>query len=166
MTGHEVHGPVITDLIKPAVNFTLFAGLIVYAVRGPVSTFFSDRTARIRAALDAGAKAKRDAEALRLQLERDTADLPSLRAGMVAEMRDTAERERALLLEKARQTAERIRQDATLAGEQEAAAARHELREMTVQRATLEAVRLVREAITADDQARTVQEFVQSVRAL
>jgi F-type H+-transporting ATPase subunit b len=166
MTGHELHDPAVTDLIKPAVNFTLFAGLIVYAVRVPISTFFRDRTAKIRAALEAGARAKSDAEALRVQLERDTAVLPELCASMVAEMRETAERERALLLEKARQTAERIRQDATLAGEQEGAAARSELREKTVQRAILEAVRLVREAVTAEDQARTVQEFVQSVRTL
>jgi F-type H+-transporting ATPase subunit b len=166
MTGHELHDPAVTDLIKPAVNFTLFAALIVYTVRGPVSDFFRDRTATIRAALEAGAKAKRDAEALRAQLERDTADLPGLRASMVAELRDTAERERTLVLEKARQTAERIRLDAKLAGEQEAAAARSDLRELTVQRAVAEATRLVREAITADDQVRAVDEFVQSAEAL
>lgn len=166
MTGHELHDPVVTDLIKPAVNFTLFAALVVYAVRGPIGDFFRDRTARIRAALEAGANAKREAEALRAQLERDTADLPSLRAGLVAEMRETAERERTLLLEKARQTAARIRLDAKLTGEQEAAAARSELREATVQRAVAEAARLVREAITPEDQARTVQEFVQSARTL
>ena len=166
MTGHELHDPVVADLIKPAVNFALFAGLVVYAVRGPIGDFFRERTAKIRLALEAGAKAKRDAEALRIQLERDIADLPGLRAGLVAEMRDTAERERTLLLEKAWQTAERIRMDATLTAEQEAAAARSELQEATVQRALAEAVRLVREAITTDDQARAVQEFVQSARAL
>jgi F-type H+-transporting ATPase subunit b len=166
MTGHELHDPVVSDLIKPAVNFSLFAALVVYAVRNPVGTFLRDRTARIRAALNAGAKAKRDAEALYAQLERDTAELPHTRARMVAEMREIAERERALLLEKSQQTAERIRLDAKLTAEQEADAACSELREVIAQQAIAEAVRLVREAITPEDQSRAIGEFVQSARAL
>jgi F0F1-type ATP synthase membrane subunit b/b' len=110
--------------------------------------------------------AKREAEALRVRLEHDTADLPRMRASMVAEMRDTAERERQLLLEKTRQTADRIRQDAKLVAEQEGAAARADLRELTAERAIAEASRLVREAITGDDQKRAVDDFVQSARAL
>jgi F-type H+-transporting ATPase subunit b len=135
-------------------------------VRGPIKTFLGDRTARTRAALEAGAKAKREAEELRAQLERDTADLPNVRARLVAELRETAERERALMMEKARQTAERIRSDAKLSAEQEADAARAELRRATVERALAEAIRLVREAITPQDQARAVDEFVNSARAL
>jgi F-type H+-transporting ATPase subunit b len=166
MTGHEVHHPVITDLIKPAVNFSLFAALIVYAVRGPIRTFLRDRTERIRSALEAGQRAKREAEELRAQIGRDTADLPGIRARMVGEMRETAERERALLLEKAAQTAERIRLDAKLTGQQEAEAARSELRIATIEQAVAEAARLVRQAITPDDQHRAVEEFVQSARTL
>lgn len=165
MTGHELHEPVITDLIRPAVNFTLFAVLLVYAIRGPIKTFLSERTSRIREALEAGARAKREAEALKAQLERDTADLPNVRARLVAEMRDTAERERALLLEKARATAERIRLDATVAAEQEAEGARAALRKSTVEQAATEAIRLVRETITPQDQARAVDEFVQTAGA-
>lgn len=166
MTGHELHDPVVSDLIKPAVNFSLFAALIVYAVRIPIGTFIRDRTARIRQALEAGVKAKRDAEALHAQLERDTAELPRTTARMVAEMREIAERERALLLEKSRQAAERIRLDARLTAEQEADAARSELREVIVQQAIAEAVRVVREVITPEDQSRAIDEFVQSARAL
>ena len=166
MTGHELHDPVLTDLIKPAVNFSLFAALIVYVVRDPLATFMRDRTARIRAALEAGTRAKREAEALHAQLERETAELPQTRARMVAEMREVAERERALLLERSRQAAERIRLDAKLAAEQEAEAARSELRDVVVQQAVNEATRLVREAMTPDDRARAVEEFVQSARML
>jgi F-type H+-transporting ATPase subunit b len=166
MTGHELHEPVVSDLIKPAVNFSLFVALIVYLVRGPIGTFVRDRTARIRAALEAGTKARRDAEALRAQLERDAADLPRTKASMVAEMREIAERERALLLERSQQAVERIRLDAKLTAEQEAAAARSELRGRIVQEAIAEAVRLVREAITAEDRSRAIAEFVQSAGTL
>ena len=162
MTGHELHEPMITDLIRPAVNFTLFAVGLVYAIRGPIRTFFGERTSRIRAALEAGARAKREAEALKAQLERDTADLPNVRARLVAEMRETAERERALLMEKARATAERIRLDAKIAAEQEAEGARAALRKATVEQALGEAIRLVRETISPQDQARAVDEFVQA----
>lgn len=166
MTGHELHEPVITDLIRPAVNFILFAVLLVYAIRGPIRTFLSERTARIRGALEAGARAKREAEALEAQLERDTADLPNVQARLVAEMRDTAERARAVLLEKARATAERIRRDATVAAEQEAEGARAALRSATVEQASAEAVRLVRDTITPQDQSRAVEEFVQAAGAV
>ena len=162
MTGHEIHEPVIADLIRPAVNFGLFAIILVYSIRGPIRTFLTERTARIRTALEAGARAKREAEALKAQLERDTADLPNVRARLVAELRETAERERALLLEKARATAERIRLDAKVAAEQEAEGARAALRKSTVEQAVAEAARLVRETITPQDQARTVEEFVQT----
>jgi F-type H+-transporting ATPase subunit b len=166
MTGHELHEPVVSDLIKPAVNFSLFVALIVYTVRGPIGTFVRDRTARIRAALEAGARARRDAEALRVQLERDTADLPATKARMVAEMREIAERERTLLLDRAQQAAERIRQHAKLAAEQEAEAARGELRERVAREAIAEAVRLVRGAITPEDRTRAIEEFVQSAGTL
>jgi len=165
MTGHELHHPSVTELIKPAINFSLFAALIVYAARGPVGTYFRERTEKIRRALDAGRTAKAEAAALQSQLERDTADLPGIRARMVAELRDTAERERALLLEKAAATAERIREDARLAAAHEAEAARAELREATVQQAIAEATRLVRQTISADDQIRAAEEFVQSAGA-
>jgi F-type H+-transporting ATPase subunit b len=166
MTGHELHEPVVSDLIKPAVNFSLFVALIVYALRGPIGTFVRDRTARIRAALEAGTKARRDAESLRARLERETADLPRTKARMVAEMREIAERERALLLERSQQAVERIRLDAKLTAEQEAAAARSELRERIVQEAIAEAVHLVREAITPEDRSRAIEEFVQSAGTL
>jgi F-type H+-transporting ATPase subunit b len=166
MTGHELHHPSITDLIQPAVNFTLFAGLMVYVLRAPVREYFRERTGKIRAALDAGGKAKREAEALRAQLERDAAELPALRARLVTEMRETAERERELMMQKAHETAERIRVDARVTAEQEATAARSALHESIVQEAIKEAAVLVRTVITPADQTRFVDEFVQSARSL
>jgi F-type H+-transporting ATPase subunit b len=164
MTGHEVHHPVVTDLIRPAVNFSLFVWLFVWAFGGSIRDYFRERTARIRAALEAGADAKREAEALRAQLEQDAADLPATRARLVAELRETADAERQLLLRKARETADRIRADAQVAAEDDAATARAELSELVVRKVVEDASRLVRSAITADDQRRFVQEFVDSAR--
>jgi F0F1-type ATP synthase membrane subunit b/b' len=84
---------------------------------------------------------------------------------MVAELRDTAERQRELLLRQAREAADRLRADARAASEQEAAAARSALRGLVVDRVVEEASRLVREGITADDQRRFVEEFAQSAGA-
>jgi F-type H+-transporting ATPase subunit b len=165
MTGHEVHHPSVTELIQPAINFALFTGLMVYALRTPLRDYFRERTARIREALEAGRKAKSDAEALRAQLERDIADLPNIVSRMVAELRDTAERQRDLLMRQAREGADRLRSDARMAAEQEAASARSELRALVVDRVVAEASRLVREGVTAADQQRFVDEFGQAARA-
>jgi F-type H+-transporting ATPase subunit b len=166
MTGHEVHHASPAELIQPAVNFVLFSGLMVYVLSGPLRTYFRERTAKIRSALEAGRRAKQDAEALRAQLERDTADLPRVRAELVAELRETAERQRDLLLRQARDTGERLRNDARVAAVQESAAAHSVLREDLAARAVREASRLVRDAITPDDQSRFVRDFVQSARTL
>lgn len=166
MTGHEVHHPGITDLIRPAVNFSLFVCLFVWGFGGAIRDYFRDRTARIRAGLEAGADAKREAEALRVQLERDTADLPNTRARLVAELRETADAERQLLFRKTREAADRIRAESKVAAAHDAAAARAELSELVVRKVVDEASRLVQGAITTDDQQRFVEDFVQSARTL
>lgn len=166
MTGHEVHHASPAELVQPAVNFVLFSGLMVYVLSAPLRTYFRERTAKIRGALEAGRRAKQDAEALRAQLERDTADLPRVRAELVAELRETAERQRDLLLRQAGDTSERLRNDARVAAVQESGAALSVLREDLAARAVREASHLVRDAITPDDQSRFVRDFVQSARAL
>jgi F0F1-type ATP synthase membrane subunit b/b' len=97
------HGS-IGDLIWPVFNFALFGGLLVYVLRGPIRDYFRDRTARVRDGLEAGARARREAEALRADLERDLADLPSMRERLKADLRATAEQVGAQLLPASRPT--------------------------------------------------------------
>ncbi|HEV7732306.1 MAG TPA: ATP synthase F0 subunit B [Candidatus Binatia bacterium] len=164
MVEHGAHHPSITELVYPAANFALFVALIVWQGRGPIKEFFRARTERLREALAAGATARKEAEALRAQLQRDLADLPALRERLKNDLRATAERERDTLLEQARVAAERIRNDARLLADQETAAAQRDVRAEVIDEAIRSATAIVRESLTPADQERFVRDFAGAAR--
>jgi F-type H+-transporting ATPase subunit b len=161
MTEHGAH-PGVGSLFLPFVNFLLFAGLLVRLLPGPIREFFRQRTARLREALAAGKRALAEAEETRATLGRDVRELPNTIAQLKADLRSTADRQRANLLEVARRAAERIRGDARLLAEHEVAAARHALRTEVVEEAIRQATDLIRGGIRGEDQERLVRDFVQS----
>ena len=159
------HLPTVSTLLWPAVNFIIFTTLLVRALAGPVREFFRARAERLRDELQAGDRARREAEAVRAQLAKDLADLPALRERLKDDLRATAERERDQLLAHARQTSDRIRADARLLAEQETASARRRLRDQVAEAAVREATTLVRSATQPDDQQRFVREFIDGAGA-
>ena len=152
--------PTAGDLVWPALNFVLFVALLVRFLREPTREYFRARGERLSQALEAGARARAEAEALRAQLARDIADLPALRERLRADLLATAEQEREDLLERARRAAEHIKSDAALVAEQELAAAMQAVRTDVIDEAVRQATTLLRHALRPDDQARFVHEFV------
>jgi F-type H+-transporting ATPase subunit b len=165
VTEHGAHAPSIADLLWPALNFLIFVALLVRFLRGPVIEYFRQRTERLRAALAAGARARAEAEDLRVKLAREVAELPQLRARLLADLRATAERERADMMQSAKQTAERIRTEARLLGEQEVVAARQALRLEVIDETVRQATAIIREALAPADHARLVREFIERTGA-
>ena len=165
MTEHAAPYASIGELLWPTLNFIIFVALLVRFLRVPAVEYFRARTARLREALQAGARARAEAEALRSAIARDVANLPALRAQLRADLRDTAEREREDLLARGRTAAERIRDDARLLAEHEFATARAALRSEVIDEAVRQATALVRQAIRPEDQERFVREFVASAGA-
>lgn len=152
--------PTIGQLLFPLINSVLFVGLLVHFLRAPVREHFRSRAERLRDALAAGARAREAAEALRVQLARDVANLPALRESLRADLRAAAERERDTLLALGRQAAERIRADARLLADHEVGAARDALRAETIDEAVRQATALVQNGLRPDDQERFVRDFV------
>ena len=168
MTEHATHPSLWHSLFWPmpvVPNFVLFAALMVYVLRSPIAEFFRARTARLREGLQAGARARREAEALRATLKRDIENLPALRTQLVADLRATAEAQREHLLGLGRKAADRIREDARLLAEHEISAARHTLRTEVIDVAIQEATALVRRTIRPEDHERFVRDFVSGARA-
>jgi len=160
MTQHAVHHATVGDLLWPTLNFVIFVAVLVHFLRAPAVEYFRARTARLREALQAGARARAEAAALRATLARDVENLPALRAQLRADLRATAEREREALLALGRTAAERMRSDARLLAEHEFAAARAALRAEVIEEAVRQATALIRQAIRPEDQERFVREFV------
>src|SRR5436190_24296405 len=115
MTEHAVHHATVGDLLWPALNFAIFVAVLVRFLRPPAVEYFRARTARLRAALQAGARARAEAEALRAAIARDVENLPALRAQLRADLRATAEQQCEALRTLGRAAAGRIRTDARLA---------------------------------------------------
>jgi F0F1-type ATP synthase membrane subunit b/b' len=160
MTERALHYATVGDLFWPTLNFIIFVAVLVRFLRAPAIEYFRARTVRLREALQAGARARAEAESLRAALARDVANLPALRAQLLADLLATAEREREALLERGRTAAERIRTDARLLAEHEFAVARATLRAEVIDEAVRQATSLVRQMIRAEDQERFVREFV------
>src|SRR5438874_1126261 len=93
MTQHAVHHATVGDLLWPTLNFVIFVAVLVHFLRAPAVEYFRARTARLREALQTGARARAEAQALRAALARDVENLPALRAQLRADLRATAERE-------------------------------------------------------------------------
>jgi F-type H+-transporting ATPase subunit b len=162
MTEHAAQHaiPGLGDLFWPALNFIIFVAVLVHFLRGPVGEYFRARTARLRDALLAGARAREEAEALRAALVRDIADLPALQEQLRQDMRAAAEVEAEHLVALGRRAAERIRSDARALAEQELEAARGQLRQETIDEAIRQATKLIRRALQPEDQHRFVRDFV------
>ena len=165
MTEHGAPHPSLGDLFLPVVNFLLFAFLLTRFLRGPIQEFFRERTARLREALEAGARARQEATALRATLLRDMEQLPAVLEQLRKDLRLTAEREAESILTVAKRASERVRNDARLLAEHEFAAARQALRAEVIEETLRQATAILRAALRPDDQARFVREFVQSAGA-
>jgi F0F1-type ATP synthase membrane subunit b/b' len=157
---HDVHHPGVGELLYPALNFAIFVFLLVRFLRGPIRELFRDRTARLREGLEAGMRARREAEELRAVLARDLQELPALQERLRADLRATAEREGDLLIASGREAAARIVHEAQQLAAQEYAAARERLRAETSEEALREATAMLRTSIRPEDQERFVRDFV------
>src|SRR5207247_2536876 len=92
MTEHAAQHATVGDLLWPVLNFAIFVAVLVRFLRPPAVEYFRARAARLREALQAGTRARAEAEALRATLARDVEHLPALRSQLRADLRAPAGR--------------------------------------------------------------------------
>ena len=154
------HGSPIVATIARLFNFAVLAGTLVYFLRSPIKSYLGDRGRQIRADLVKASDMRVTAEAQMAAVERKMAALPgeldALRAqgaGEVAaeeaRIRQAADAERARLLDQARREI-----DAQLK------LAERQLVAHTADLAVGIAAARVKRTITADDQARLVDQYL------
>lgn len=163
---HAAHAePSVASLFLPVVNFAIFA-LVFHRYAWPVvRAALSDRRALVQRELSDADRAHREAEAAIAEVEARRARLREDGERLVGEMRAEAERDRAALLESARQSAERVRSDARLLGEQEVARAAQAIREEVAERVIARVTAALHERVTEEDERHFVGEFVSAVGA-
>jgi F-type H+-transporting ATPase subunit b len=154
------------EIIKQAINFLLLAGVLVYFLRKPFSSFLKERSELLRKAIDDAAKARTEAAEKLTAVETRTAKLADEIAGMNAKMDVEAAAEARRLQETAAVEISRIRAQSEFTGAQEVKKAREELRREASLLSARAAEELVRKTLSPEDQERLVRENLEKIEGM
>lgn len=163
--GEGGHGPSWTLTILGFVNFAIYAYVLYRFAWPPIVKYLKERRASVVEALEAAARAHAEAEALKAEFEEKLKNVEADAARARDELMEIARGEADHLLEEAKRSADRIRRDAQLVADQEVARARRELQEEAAQLIATIAGELVSRQLTADDQTRFVQSFLDETKS-
>ena len=154
------------EIVKQAINFAILAGVLVYFLRKPLSSFLKERSELLRKSIDDAAKARAEAAEKLSAIEARTATLAGEIAQMNAKMDAEAGAEVRNLKEAATAEIARIRAQAEFAGEQEVKKARQELRKEASVLSAQAAEELVRKTLSPEDQERLVRENIEKIEGI
>lgn len=158
---HE--GPSWFDFMWRAVNFLILAGVLFWFMGGKVKDFFAGRQERIRTALADTVVAHEEAEKTfreyEAKLNKATNEIDEIKR--MIEAQGLTEKER--LVESARKTADKMKEDTRKRMEQEFNKASRDLRIEAVRLSTQLAEELIRKNIDAKDHEALVKDYIEKV---
>lgn len=162
------HGGVIDpaklpDLLWRTVNFVIFAGILYKLAAKPIKTFFAGRKTEISTELQ-------DLETEKIKVQKALKEAKAQLAAVAAE-RDQiiqqyiaeGEAEKVKIIEKAEQTAQRLKDMAAMTIEGETKKAAAELKREIVETAVKLSEQIIKEKIVPEDQQRLVDDYLAKV---
>jgi F-type H+-transporting ATPase subunit b len=161
--GHADSGVILKDFIWRCVNFAVMAGLIGYFVSKPIRNGLQSRRAEIEKALADATAAREAAEAKSREYQEKLAKASAEIDSIYAAIRREGELERDRILASANEMAAKIEQEADSKAASAVARARTELRAEAARLAVELAEELLTKNVTAADQKRLVDEYMQKV---
>jgi F-type H+-transporting ATPase subunit b len=161
--GAEHHEPSISEVIFPALNFLIYAFIIVKFAFPAVRSFLRSRREEVIQVITQASAKKLQAEALVHDYKNKVAGLDKEVQSILASWREDAEREKAKLLTEAQSLAVKLKDDAQFLGEQEVKIARQKIRDEMANRAEVMARESVLRHLTPADQSRLAAEFIQDI---
>jgi F-type H+-transporting ATPase subunit b len=164
--GHAEGGTVLKDFIYRCFNFALMVGLLAYFVTKPIRKGLKERTEDIRKTLADAQAAQEAAEAKHREYSEKLAKATEEIAGITEAIRREGELERDKILLAAKEMAVKIEKEAENKAYGVVAKARAELREEAARLAVDLAENLLKKQISAEDQKRLVEEYMQKVGEL
>lgn len=164
--GHPDSAAIIKDFLYRCLSFALMAGLLAYFVTKPVRKGLKNRSAEIAKTLADAQAAKEAAEAKHREYSEKLAKATEEIAVIAESIRREGELEREKIVTAAKEMAVKIEQEADNKAASVVARARIELREEAAGLAVKLAEDLLRKQVSADDQKRLVNEYMQKVGEL
>jgi F-type H+-transporting ATPase subunit b len=164
--GHADGGVVLKDFLYRCFNFALMVGVLVYFVNKPIRKGLKERSAGIEKTLAEAEAAKQAAEAKHREYTEKLAKATEEIAGITASIRHEGELERDKIIAAAKEMATKIEREAENKAAGVVAKARTELREEASRLAVELAEDMLKKQVSADDQKRLVDEYMQKVGEL
>lgn len=160
---HHPPGIPWAKLAFTVINFSIFLYIVLRSGWPTVRNSLIERRSEVQGALDKADRARREAEALRAQMELKLQALAGELETMLQQARADIAVERDQILAAARRTAEAIQRDAERTAENELRQAREQLRAEIAAQALAIAERIAPQRLSGADQARFVDDFVAEV---
>lgn len=162
--GEEHAGPWTSELLFwRVVNTVVLVGFLVYVMKKPIMTFFSERREQIAKDLDDAKDKREKAEALIREYEQKIAGMEKELERMRGELAATAEAESTKLVANAERMATTMVEAAKVTAEQEVRKAKIALKNEAVTLAVGIAEALIREKINDADRKRIVEDYLGKV---
>ena len=164
--GHADSGVILKDFAYRCFNFALLVGLVAYFVTKPIRKGLKGRTEEIEKTLADAQAAKEAAEAKHLEYSEKLAKATEEIASITDSIRREGELERDKIIAAAKELAINVEQEAENKAAGVVTKARTELREEAASLAVELAKDMLIKQVSADDQERLVEEYMQKVGEL
>ena len=164
--GHADSGAVLKDFIYRCINFALMVGLLAYFVTKPIRKGLKNRREEIEKALADAKAAQEAAEAKHREYSDKLAKATEEIAEIAATIKRDGEIERDKILAAAKEMAAKLEQEADAKANSAIVRARSELREEAARLAVELAEEILKKEVSAADQKRLVDEYMQKVGEL
>jgi F-type H+-transporting ATPase subunit b len=169
-SGGDAHGEVkakgwlTTDTYR-VLNFAVLAGALVFLLRKPISQALDSRIKGIKAQLEDLEAKKAGAEKILSEYNAKIARLSQESEGIVAEYIRQGNEAKARILKEAEVSAYKLEEQARRNIENEFEVAKQRLQQDIFEKAMTKAEEIIKKNITADDQNRLVDEYLDKVVA-
>lgn len=162
----EAHGVPTKAVLFAALNFILLILILAYFLRKPVKEFFASRAAIIKADINDSEALKNQAEEKFHEYERRLKGIEAEMNHLVEELKKDGELEKAKLVQAAKEQAASLQETSERVMSTELKRAKEELKREAVSLAAELAEELIRKNITAEDQKRLVQTYIDKMEHL
>jgi len=152
-----------TSVIYAIINFVILAGGLFYLLRKPAKEYFASRSALIKTTMDQAGQLKSQAEKKYSEYEKRMKTVDGDMKSLVDQLKTDGELERQKIVEQAQRQAEILKDTSGKILNQELRKAKEDLKREATTLASEMAEKMVRENITAQDQKRIVEQYLQKM---
>ena len=163
-TSEEPHGQTLVQTMAKIANFAILAGVLVYYLRTPVSTYLASRGTAIRSDLVAASELRATATAQLAEIDRKLQSLPAELATLKTQGAQDVAAEQARIGRAAAAERERLIQQTRREIDMRLQVARRELTQHAAQLAVQVAEERIKRTITPDDQLRLVERYTAQLK--